>query len=82
MKTMENGAAISANNHTSRYRKQEIDWGKYGLAERSLYEPRKPNNSQNLSQNESISEVRELFDEDGEVGRLNILQIKNSSANC
>lgn len=68
--TMENGAAISTNKSTQKGRKQEIDWGKYGLAEKSTYEPRKSDRTHDLSQKGSSAAVTELFDEEGEVSKI------------
>ena len=66
-KSCEIGGSTSIDGATSKGRKQEIDWGKYGLAEKSSYEPRKASNLGELPRNGTGSEVRELFDEEGEV---------------
>ena len=63
----ETDTALSANSSSSKGRRQEIDWGKYGLAETSSYEPRKVNNLGEVSKNGTTTEVKELFDEEGEV---------------
>lgn len=62
-------AALPANNSSSKGRRNEIDWGKYGLAETSYYEPRKVNSLGEVSKNGTTTEVKELFDEEGEVRR-------------
>ena len=67
LKANENGAVNSPSNTSSKGRKQEIDWGKYGLAETSSYEPRKLNGGNDASRDGSSPEVKELFDEEGEV---------------
>jgi len=70
-KSCEIGGSTSTNGTTSKVRKQEIDWGKYGLAEKSSYEPRKASNLSEIPRNGTSSEVRELFDEEGELHQAN-----------
>ena len=69
IKSCEMDGSMPANSSASKGRKQEIDWGKYGLAEKSSYEPRKVNCQNEISKNGTSAEVKELFDEEGEVRR-------------
>lgn len=62
-----------ANTPTTRPKRQDIDWGKFGLAEKSSYEPKRGNGRDPNATNGGVypeterGEVTELFDEDGEV---------------
>ena len=60
------------NTQNSKGKRQEIDWGKYGLSEKSSYERRRSTGGNSASQNGVTSEtlrreVKELFEEEGEV---------------
>lgn len=56
---------------STRSKGQEIDWGKYGLSDKSHYAPKRTNgaSTQNGNSHSRIErgEVKELFEEEGEV---------------
>ena len=46
-------------------RRQDIDWGRFGLSEKSTYEPRRT--TEFLYTTEKKEKVRELFEDEGQV---------------
>ena len=61
------------NTPMAKSKRQDIDWGKFGLAEKSSYEPKRNGRDPNAKNGGGVypeterGEVTELFDEDGEV---------------
>ncbi len=57
------------NTQNSRAKGQDIDWGKYGLSEKSHYEPKRNGVKTGETSHAQVErgEVKELFEEEGEV---------------